>query len=50
MIYESEWDGFATQSQPGIAEFLYAAGVDCSVRQYGEPAFGSDSTLMPDGL
>ena len=50
MTYESEWNGFVTQSQSGIAEALYAAGVDCSVHPHREPTSGSDSTSAPDYL
>lgn len=44
MTYESEWNGFVTQSQSGIAEALYVAGVDCTVRSHGESDPGDDST------
>lgn len=48
MIYESEWDGFVMQSQSGIAEALYAAGVDCTVRSQGEPDPVDDALFAPD--
>lgn len=38
MSYESEWDGFAAQAGSGVAEALYAAGVDCSVHEHGSDA------------
>ena len=48
MVYESEWDGFATQSQSGIAEALYAAGVDCGVHTQGEVADSGDPAWDAD--
>lgn len=48
MSYESEWDGFAMQSQSGISEALYAAGVDCTVRWQGESDPGEHSISAPD--
>ena len=48
MVYESEWDGFVMQSQSGISEALYAAGVDCSVRSQGEPDFVDDAVPAPE--
>jgi hypothetical protein len=50
MTYESEWNGFVTQSQSGIAEALYAAGVDCSVHLRGELVSYGDSISTPDYL
>lgn len=50
MTYESEWNGFVTQSQSGISEALYVAGVDCTVRSHGESDPGGDSVLAPDYL
>ena len=50
MTYEAEWNGFVTQSQSGISEALYAAGVDCSVHPHREPISGGDSTSTPDYL
>ncbi len=35
MGYEPEWDGFTAQAGSGVAEALYAAGVDCSVHDHG---------------
>lgn len=50
MTYESEWNGFVTQSQSGISEALYVAGVDCSVRSHDELASSDDSISTPDYL
>ena len=50
MTYESEWNGFVTQSQSGVSEALYAAGVDCSVHTHHEYASGGDSISSPDYL
>ena len=50
MTYESEWSGFVTQLQSGIAEALYAAGVDCSVRSHNEADSSGDSISTPDYL
>jgi hypothetical protein len=48
MTYESEWDGFAAQSQAGIAEALYAAGVDSCVDPRRELASRDASMSTPD--
>jgi len=50
MTYESEWNGFVTQSQSGVAEALYAAGVDCSVRSHDEADSSGESISTPDYL
>lgn len=50
MTYESEWNGFVTQSQSGIPEALYAAGVDSSLYPRCEFGSGGDSISTPDCL
>lgn len=50
MTYQSEWNGFVTQSQSGISEALYVAGVDCSVHPHREHVPDGDSILTPEYL